>query len=70
MHPAEAVSGLWYHYVSRLYDRWHGIETGKRDVRVPYDPTEPKYIRWAFRNLPIPPPDFPSWISALEKDEF
>ena len=46
---------LWDHWAALLYDRWHGVEAGKRGVRVPYDPTQPKYIRWAFRNLPIDP---------------
>jgi len=58
VHPVETIRALWYHYVSNLYDRWQGIETGRLDVRVPYDPTEPKYIRWAFRQLPINPADY------------
>jgi SAM-dependent methyltransferase len=58
LHPIEAIGGLWYHYRARLYDWRRGIETGKRNVGVPYDPTEPKYIRWAFRNLPINPADY------------
>jgi SAM-dependent methyltransferase len=49
---------MWYSFVARLYDSWHGIDTGKHDVRVRYDPTEPKYIRWAFRNLPINPAEY------------
>jgi SAM-dependent methyltransferase len=56
--PVETIRGLWYHYTARLYDIWHGINTAKHGVRVPYDPTEPKYIRWAFRNLPINPAEY------------
>jgi tRNA G46 methylase TrmB len=44
--------------VARLYDRWHGIETDKRNLNVRYDPTEPKYIRWTFRNLLINPAEY------------
>jgi SAM-dependent methyltransferase len=56
--PSSVVHGLWYHYRGRAFDLWHGIETGKGGVQVPYDPTEPKYIRWAFRNLPEPADGF------------
>lgn len=55
LHPTEAARGLWYHCAAEAFDRWHGVETGKRGITVRYDPTEPKYIRWAFRNLPIDP---------------
>jgi SAM-dependent methyltransferase len=54
-HPIQTIQVLWDHWAALLYDRWHGVEAGKRGVRVPYDPTQPKYIRWAFRNLPIDP---------------
>jgi SAM-dependent methyltransferase len=56
--PVETVCGLWYHYRAVAFDRWHGIETGKAHLRVRYDPTEPKYIRWAFRNLKIDPREY------------
>lgn len=63
VHPIKTVRGLSYSCASSIYDRWYGIETGKHDVRQtcvtddfhPYDPTEPKYLRWALRNLPINP---------------
>ncbi len=58
IHPLQTIRGLWYYYVACLYDWWNGIETGKQDVHIPYDPTEPKYIRWAFRNLPVNPADY------------
>ena len=58
IHPIQTIRGLWYQYVATAYDQWHGIETGKRNLRVRYDPTEPKYIRWAFRNLPINPTEY------------
>jgi SAM-dependent methyltransferase len=50
-HPIQTIRGLWYDWAGVAYDRWHGIETGKRGVRIRYDPTEPKYIRWTFRTL-------------------
>lgn len=59
IHPVATVRGLVYYYTSRLYDRLHGIDAGKqgyqkpleRTEHHPYDPTEPKYLRWAFRQL-------------------
>lgn len=61
--PMETLRTLRYHYASLLYDTSYGIQTGKqKGVRSGpcgdysgYDPTEPTYIRWAFRNLPIDP---------------
>jgi len=58
VHPIETIRGLWCHYMAVAYDHWHGIETGRQGVDVRYDATEPKYIRWAFRNLPIDPSEY------------
>jgi hypothetical protein len=69
LHPVKAARALRYCHASLLYDRWHGIQTGKQKVArsgpngdySEYDPTEPRYIRWALRNLPITP-DFYSFV--------
>jgi SAM-dependent methyltransferase len=60
VHPIKTLRGLWYYYLGSAYDRWLGIETKRsvsdgRDVSNadPYDPTEPKYLFWVFRNLSI-----------------
>jgi len=59
VHPIQTIRGLWCHYRPVAYDHhWHGIETGRQGVHVRYDPTEPRYIRWAFRNLPIDPSEY------------
>jgi SAM-dependent methyltransferase len=60
VHPIKTLRRLRYHYFESAYDWWLGIETkhSASDAREvsdadPYDPTEPKYLLWAFRNLPI-----------------
>ena len=61
VHPIEALHGLSYHYISVICDWYYGVDTvhkGSRPLledsqRNHYDPTEPKFLRWIFRNLPI-----------------
>lgn len=60
IHPVETSRDLWFCFVAFMYDHWNGVETGTRNVPrssensdcLNYNPTEPKYLRWAFRNLP------------------
>lgn len=67
--PVNTIRALWYHYRGAAYDVWHGVETrklnpesaygpAKENDGARYDPTEPKYISWAVRNLPIDPREY------------
>ena len=60
VHPIKTLRRLRYHYFDSAYDWWLGIGTkhsasdaGDVSDLDPYDPTQPKYLFWAFRNLPI-----------------
>jgi predicted RNA methylase len=64
--PLQTLRALSYYCLGAAYDLRLGIDTGKPSAANQshphdpsscnnrYDPTEPKYIRWMFRNLPDP----------------
>lgn len=57
VHPVAALRGALYHWTSELSDLYYRIDTRKDGQEKPrgdyaaYDPVEPKYLRWAFREL-------------------